>query len=127
MSPHPAAAGSKARAVDPIFVAIEAHRAAWREWEAKGVRGLSEGATRKEIAACKRLSAKCDRLCVALTRTEPTTMAGVVAALRHAVDHDTVIDGVGLLPDCHADVFFGSLMRGVRKMARTRRRKRKPA
>jgi hypothetical protein len=51
-------------------------------------------------------------------------MAGMVAALRHAVDHDTVIDGLDLAPvDCHADVFFGSLMRGVRKMAGTRRRK----
>jgi hypothetical protein len=80
---------------DPIFAAIEAHRAAVREWEAVGLPGMEEGATPEETAECDRTGEACDRACAAFQRTQPTTMAGVIAALRHAAndEYSTIIDG----------------------------------
>jgi hypothetical protein len=90
-------AGTPSRSIaaepDPIYAAIATHRAAVREWEAVGLPGMEANATDEQRAECQRTGEACDRLCAAFQGTQPTTMAGVIAALQHAAEYDTVVDG----------------------------------
>jgi hypothetical protein len=68
---------------DPIFAAIEAHRARWSEFNAWCA--LPEAGTEEGKAAENRLSDAEWEAAIALVEIEPTTMAGVIALLRYTV------------------------------------------
>jgi hypothetical protein len=96
----PAIAG--AAQPDPIFAAIAAHRTAWAAVDAAAIRLDDEGAPQeKEEAELRPLSDVEDEAQTALIDTEPTTMAGVVALLRHLAAHDA--SGLELIGEYHDD------------------------
>jgi hypothetical protein len=76
---------------DPIFAAIEAHRAAWAALE-KGCKWLDDESTPETEAEFDRLNDAVEEAACTLVDTQPTTMAGAVALLRHAAEHEGMGD-----------------------------------
>ena len=72
---------------DPIFAAIEAHRAAWAALE-KDCSRLSDESTPEAEAEFYRLNDAVEEAAGILVETQPTTMAGAVALLRHVAEHE---------------------------------------
>jgi hypothetical protein len=72
---------------DPIFAAIEAHRAAWAALE-KDCSQLSDASTPEAEAEFDRLNDAVEEAAGTLVDTQPTTMAGAVALLRHVAEHE---------------------------------------
>ena len=83
---------------DPIFAAIEAHRAAWAALE-KDCSRLSDESTPEAEAEFDRLNAAVEEAVGTLVDTQPTTMAGAVALLRHVAEHEDKGDTVHCLED----------------------------
>jgi hypothetical protein len=72
---------------DSIFAAIEAHRAAWATLE-KDCSRLDEENTPEAEAEFDRLNDAIEEAACTLADTQPTTVAGAVALLRHAAEHE---------------------------------------
>jgi hypothetical protein len=72
---------------DPIFAAIEVHRAAWAALE-KGCSRLSDTSTPESEAEFDRLNDAVEEAAGTLVDTQPTTMAGAVALLRYAAEYE---------------------------------------
>jgi hypothetical protein len=83
---------------DPIFAAIEAHRAAWAALE-KDCSQLSDEGTPEAEAEFYRLNDAVEVAVCTLVATQPTTMAGAVVLLRHVAEHEDKGDTV----DCFED------------------------
>jgi hypothetical protein len=92
-----AEAARVAAPVDPVFAAIERHRAAWAEFAEtvgplESVEGEQEGS--KEDLAYRAANAAADEAFEEFLATPPTTLAGLRAALEYVVEVDS-----GCLPD----------------------------
>ena len=91
------AAVAMATPVDPIFAAIERHKAAWGAFvetvdPLDNVEGEQEGT--KEEAAYMEANDAADEALEAFLATPPTTLAGLRAALEYVVEVDS-----GCMPD----------------------------
>jgi hypothetical protein len=83
---------------DPIFAAIEAHRAAWAAFE-KDCSRLDDENTPEAEAEFDRLNDAIEEAACTLAVTQPTTTAGAVALLRHAAEHEGKGDTFNCLED----------------------------
>jgi hypothetical protein len=83
---------------DPIFAAIEAHRAAWAALE-KDCSRLSDESTPEAEAEFYRLNDAVEEAAGSLVETQPTTMAGAVTLLRHVAEHEDKGDTIDCLED----------------------------
>jgi hypothetical protein len=72
---------------DPIFAAIETYRAAWTALE-KGCERLDDESTPETEAEFDRLNDAAEEAACTLADTQPTSVAGAVALLRHAAEHE---------------------------------------
>jgi hypothetical protein len=78
---------------DPIFAAIEAHRAAWAALE-KGCERLDDESTPETEAEFDRLNDAAEEAACTLADTQPTSVAGAVALLRHAAEYEDTFESL---------------------------------
>ncbi|MVT69437.1 twin-arginine translocation signal domain-containing protein [Bradyrhizobium pachyrhizi] len=92
-----------AEPIDPIFATIEAHKAARAEFvrcsEAEPASSWDPGWAEYEDGLDRSMAAE-HAAAIDLLNVQPTTLAGLLALLRHAVDYDT--EGLGFPEAIHS-------------------------
>jgi hypothetical protein len=78
---------------DPIFAAIETYRAAWTALE-KGCERLDDESTPETEAEFDRLNDAAEEAACTLADTQPTSVAGAVALLRHAAEYEDTFESL---------------------------------